>query len=233
MPDDYYQNILYPLQDKILSLVSGLSTDFYLTGGTALSRVYLHHRYSDDLDFFANEIPDFKKQVSSVIKALEKTGFKYDITVADDGFARIFIYEGEHSLKVDFVNDVPYRRGSSIKSPVYYKTDNILNILSNKITALRRYLAKDVVDIIYICGNTQFNWPEIFADVSAKDFWVNPIQVAQILEQFPVENLKEIRWITNAPAAYWFHSRLTEVIKDVLEGNENFPTGSNAAIPTE
>ncbi|MDR2095073.1 MAG: nucleotidyl transferase AbiEii/AbiGii toxin family protein [Treponema sp.] len=27
-------------------------THFFLTGGTALSRAYYPHRYSDDLDFF-------------------------------------------------------------------------------------------------------------------------------------------------------------------------------------
>jgi predicted nucleotidyltransferase component of viral defense system len=33
---------------------------FYLTGGTALSRAYLNHRYSDDLDFFVNAVNDFE-----------------------------------------------------------------------------------------------------------------------------------------------------------------------------
>jgi predicted nucleotidyltransferase component of viral defense system len=51
MHDDYYGNILYPLQYKVLEIVAELPVDFYLTGGTALSRAYLNHRYSDDLDF--------------------------------------------------------------------------------------------------------------------------------------------------------------------------------------
>jgi predicted nucleotidyltransferase component of viral defense system len=29
-----------------------LGTDFYLAGGTAVSRAYLHHCVSDDLDLF-------------------------------------------------------------------------------------------------------------------------------------------------------------------------------------
>ena len=51
MHDDYYQNTLYQLQDKVLEMVGKLPVEFYLTGSTALSRTYLHHRYSDDLDF--------------------------------------------------------------------------------------------------------------------------------------------------------------------------------------
>lgn len=48
----YYLDQLYPLQDKVLRVITECDTDFYLTGGTALSRVYLHHRFSDDLDPF-------------------------------------------------------------------------------------------------------------------------------------------------------------------------------------
>jgi len=43
--------------------VEKLPVDFYLTGGTVLSRAYLNHRYSDDLDFFVNQNPNFEKQV--------------------------------------------------------------------------------------------------------------------------------------------------------------------------
>ena len=81
MRDDYYQNTLYPLQDKILEIVGKLPVGFYLTGGTALSRAYLHHRYSDDLDFFVNNVPDFKSQVNIIIKALADLGHTIDFFV--------------------------------------------------------------------------------------------------------------------------------------------------------
>jgi len=38
MLKDYYQNILYPLQDRILRMMESLPVDFYLTGGTAPGR---------------------------------------------------------------------------------------------------------------------------------------------------------------------------------------------------
>ena len=43
---------LYDFQDQALALVREVDTEFYLTGGTAASRGYLAHRYSDDLDLF-------------------------------------------------------------------------------------------------------------------------------------------------------------------------------------
>ena len=50
----YYEENLYPLQNGVLRAVENCKTRFYLTGGTALSRAYYRHRYSDDLDFFVN-----------------------------------------------------------------------------------------------------------------------------------------------------------------------------------
>lgn len=50
----YYRESLYPCQNEVMKLVDGLGAPFYLTGGTALSRHYFNHRYSDDLHFFLN-----------------------------------------------------------------------------------------------------------------------------------------------------------------------------------
>ncbi len=60
MQETYYQEKLYPLQNKVLSIIQASGAEFYLTGGTALSRFYLQHRYSEDLDFFLNAHPEFK-----------------------------------------------------------------------------------------------------------------------------------------------------------------------------
>lgn len=60
----YYEESLYPLQNGVLSIVQRSKTSFFLTGGTALSRYYAHHRYSDDLDFlidwFAGQVDGLK-----------------------------------------------------------------------------------------------------------------------------------------------------------------------------
>ncbi len=48
------KTILTPTQRQVLDILAKNSkfTSFYLTGGTALSEYYLHHRLSEDLDFF-------------------------------------------------------------------------------------------------------------------------------------------------------------------------------------
>ena len=126
MQKNYYQNILYPLQDKVLRVVEKLPVDFYLTGGTVLSRAYLNHRYSDDLDFFVNQNPNFEKQVELIIRSLknEKTGI--EIAVTGDSFARVFVQHEEAVLKIDFVNDVPYRTGVPVSSDLLLCHQNSL-----------------------------------------------------------------------------------------------------------
>ena len=43
--DAFYEASLYPLQNGVLRVARELGSPFYLTGGTALSRGYYHHRY--------------------------------------------------------------------------------------------------------------------------------------------------------------------------------------------
>jgi len=40
LPSRYYEKNLYPLQDGALNIIRQSGTDFFLTGGTALSRGY-------------------------------------------------------------------------------------------------------------------------------------------------------------------------------------------------
>ncbi len=51
-------SILTPLQRRALDWVAdqpALPKQFYLSGGTALAEFYLHHRLSEDLDFFSTD----------------------------------------------------------------------------------------------------------------------------------------------------------------------------------
>ena len=181
MPEKFYQNNIYPFQDEILRLVQSSNVDFYLTGGTALSRNYLQHRYSDDLDFFVNHHPEFRNQCKRVIDTLKQTKQKFEITTTADTFVRIMIERGQILLKVDSVNDVPFHYGGFNKSKIYNRVDSWRNILSNKIYALRRNEPKDVIDIIFIARRYSFNWENIFNEARVKDLWVEPLKICKTL----------------------------------------------------
>jgi hypothetical protein len=109
---EYYETNLYPLQDGVLKCVEESSAGFFLTGGTALSRVYCNHRYSDDLALFLCSDLLFNEKVDKVLESLRKGGYSYSneknfIRTAD--FTSIYVQHPglpEIALKVDFVNDV-------------------------------------------------------------------------------------------------------------------------------
>ena len=113
MQDAFYLDKVYPLQDQVLRLPVLRNTLFYLTGDTALGRHYLHHRYSDDLDFFINGQPDFQDTTREVITALKKE-FTVDLRTVSESYALLFLVKDEIQLKIDFVNDVPYRAESPV-----------------------------------------------------------------------------------------------------------------------
>ena len=158
MSESYYTNSLYPLQDKVLQVVEEIDNEFYLTGGTALGRVYLGHRYSEDLDLFVNRIPNFKQIADKIITQLKKSFPGTEIAVLFEDFARIFIPGEQHPLKIEFVNDVEFHTGDIIFTDFFSRIDSWENILSNKICALSRNDSKDVADLVFLSMKYHFTW---------------------------------------------------------------------------
>ena len=221
MQKNYYQNILYPLQDKILRVIEKLPVDFYLTGGTALGRAYLNHRYSDDLDFFVNQNSNFEKQVELILNSVKNERIEVEIAVTGESFTRVFVHQNEAVLKMDFVNDIPYRTGTPVPTRLFSKTDTIENILSNKLTALSRHSEKDVVDLVFIALNYEFNWVEIMKEASEKDMWINAVEASKILDAFPLKKLDEISWVVPLKDLKIFEKQLHLLISDLLLGRQN------------
>ncbi len=112
----FHLEVLYPLQDRTIRAINQTDTGFYLTGGTAASRGYLQHRFSDDLDYFLNDDPRFGLWVERVIQALNK-GWKCEILVKEERYARLNISQEDVFLKIELVNDVPSAGGRHSKSP--------------------------------------------------------------------------------------------------------------------
>ena len=218
MQDDFYCNKLYPLQDKVLEILSDLDVDFYLTGGTALSRAFIHHRYSDDLDFFVNRSSFFSQHFDIVFNALQDCNIV--LGTKSESYARCFVKEEDVTLKLDFVNDVPYRRGQVQKTNLYIRTDTILNILSNKISALSRNEPKDFADILEICNKVSFNWIDLINDAKKKDMDVDELDVAKYLCEFNIERLLTVNWI-NKPNIELFKTNINAIVQDIFKGSDN------------
>lgn len=212
---------LYLLQDKFLGWWSTLGFPFYLTGGTALGRFYLNHRYSEDLDFFVNDDQRYKQYINEFRKKLP-SHFNTDIDqwVFAEDFARFFISDKNVNLKIELINDVVYYAGK----PAGYKyglIDTPLNILANKLLAVTgRDEPKDVFDIIHISLHYSFNWKEVFNHAKRKAV-VNELDVEQRLTTFPVEWLDNVNRIISPPPPEMVRDHIRQIADDFLLGSDN------------
>lgn len=201
-----YSRKLYPLQDRILSIINGVEANFYFTGGTALSRGYLNHRYSDDLDFFSNDDSSFNLHVDRAInRLLTEQSLKLDVVSRAERYARLAIEKGGGIvLKLEFVNDVPSHIGVIVNHPVLGKLDSVENILANKITAvLSREEPKDLADIWGICTMLKLPLQQAITDAESKAAGIFPADLARVLLSTSKSDWKVINWI-DAPAAESF-----------------------------
>jgi predicted nucleotidyltransferase component of viral defense system len=223
-PLEYYEKNLYPLQDGVLSIINQSGTDFFLTGGTALSRAYYRHRYSDDLDFFVNSSAEYDEQIDVILSKLAEKGFFWNTSagfIRTDNFVSLEVYRGSPDtlLKLDFVNDLVPHFGSLVKTVLFDRTDSIQNILSNKITALFRYAAKDVADLREIFLHEKIDWPEAFRQAREKEAGIEIPLVCEIITGIPEDEFEALRWI-NKPLWQDFRRDLGRMVEDMLNPPE-------------
>jgi hypothetical protein len=212
---------LYRLQDKFLTWWKNLNYPFYLTGGTALGRFYLNHRFSEDLDFFCNADPRFKSNLTA-LKNLITRQFQVNLreSLFSDDFAQFYICEEDLNLKIEFLNDVEYFPGKPIDIE-FGLIDTPLNILANKLTAIiGRDEPKDFFDIVQLSLSYSFSWPEIFYHSKQKSI-INEIDVADRLFVFPAEWLENVNFLFSPPDIKAFQENLRIISDDFLLGKQN------------
>jgi predicted nucleotidyltransferase component of viral defense system len=123
---------------------------FYFAGGTALSEFYLHHRLSEDLDFFSEDefpheiIDNFIKSTAKKLKATfsKKTIYGHGIFILK--------FKDKTSLKIDFMYQ-PFRQLESGKRYNKLQIASLWDITIDKLyTIFGRLNARDFVDL-YFC----------------------------------------------------------------------------------
>lgn len=193
----YFFDFLYPFQDEVLSRLAGIETGLYLTGGTAASRGYLRHRFSDDLDLFANDARDFRLWSERVIAAMSSPAdWRSEVLLREERFVRVNLIRNEGSLKLEFVNDVPAHVGTLRNHPVLGRLDSPENILANKLTALvDREEPKDLADVWGFCCVLGLSIDEALEGASSKAAGIFPADLARVLMSANDDDWKLVRWI--------------------------------------
>jgi len=221
LPSQYYEENLYPLQDGVMNILQQSGTDFFLTGGTALSRAYYNHRYSDDLDFFINQSQTYDDQLDKVLTLLQENGYTWDINneyTRDKNFTTLKVRKNSETLlKLDFVNDIVPHYGEINKTKLFYRTDSIRNILSNKLSAIFRYAAKDIADIREIALHETVDWLSVIKEAQNKDAGIELVYVSEILSNLPQSEFETITW-TKKPSWQEFRSDIDRIVHAMISG---------------
>lgn len=173
--------ILTSYQKKILNLLAKnkiFSKLFYLSGGTALAEYYLHHRISEDLDFFtAIEID--KIWLVTLANRIKKTnGFKkLDI---EESFNRNLVYFTikDEMIKTEFTYyPFPQIEPLTIKNGI--RVDSLTDITVNKFfTIYQKPTSRHFMDLYLIIKTYKYHWQEIERLARIKfDTHIDPIQL--------------------------------------------------------
>jgi len=194
----YYLDVLYPLQDRVLATIALAETGFYLTGGTAASRGYLHHRFSDDLDLFVNDDRRFTLWADRLVQRLvADAAWRVEVLLREERFVRANVRAGEVDLKIEMVNDVPSRAGAVRDDPVLGRLDSPENILANKLTALvDREEPKDLADVWGFCCHMGLSIERALGDAHGKAAGLFAPDLARALLACSESDWQLVRWQT-------------------------------------
>ncbi|MDP2649490.1 MAG: nucleotidyl transferase AbiEii/AbiGii toxin family protein [bacterium] len=189
------QSILTQKQQKFLSLFSqkrDLAKLFYLTGGTALSEYYLHHRESDDLDFFSEEEVNILG-IQTFLKSIKKElGFKkIDYQSSFNRNLAYLYFPRNYILKTEFTY-FPFPRIEKGLNIYGVTIDSLLDLAVNKLfTIYQKPRIRDFIDLYFILKKERWNTYDLLKKAKVKFDW--HIDYIQLGTQFiQVKNLLKV-----------------------------------------
>ena len=126
------------------------TSNFYFTGGTALSSFYLNHRESEDLDFFSEREFDNEQILTLVEEWSRKYLFTFSSRFNEVVYVFQLVFENGEKLKVDF-GYYPYKRVEKGFTWNSIEIDSLIDVAINKLlTISQRLEVKDFADLYYL-----------------------------------------------------------------------------------
>lgn len=132
------------------------SSNFFLTGGTALAEFYFSHRLSYDLDFFTSQKELILPFSRSLEEELQK---KYEVRVVRrfETFVDFEVSRNKESVKLQLAYDSPFRFFVTEDSDLGVKVNNFHDIIVDKFLAyFGRAEMRDAIDLFFILRENDF-----------------------------------------------------------------------------
>jgi len=219
---------LEPIQKKTLKLFakSAIKDRFYWTGGTLLSHLYLHHRQSQDLDFFTDK-PFLYNRVNSFVSGL-KTALNLHSIEKNKIYDRWdFFLHNEQELRIEFVlYEFPKLKLRKKWQGIYI--DSLDDLAVNKTMALfDRNDPKDLIDLYFLLTKAGYKINILLKGVEKKfglsidedSFWsecLKSLKDIKIVEPLLVAKNKEKQKEIIEKAQEYFSSKSVSYLKRVF-----------------
>ncbi|OGG72635.1 hypothetical protein A3A38_00130 [Candidatus Kaiserbacteria bacterium RIFCSPLOWO2_01_FULL_53_17] len=193
---------------------------FYFGGGTVLAEYYLHHRYSEDLDFFSEE--EFDPQaISAILQKLKKKAGIRAIHFQQSFNRNLFFCETEdETIKTEFTY-FPFPRIDPSGTRDGMPIDSLEDIAVNKLfTIFQKPRARDFIDLYCILHEKPWTIAELISKARIKfDTVIDPIQLgAQFVR---ADELKDYpRLLIPLEPADWqvfFREEARKIAEETLE----------------
>lgn len=193
-------SILSQEQKEILDLITKndfFSSNFYFTGGTVLSECYLHHRYSEDLDFFSEKKFDQQVIITYMSELGKKLNFTFNSRFVEVVYKFNVFFKSGNSFKIDFAY-YPYKRLDRGEKYNFMEVDSLKDIATNKfLTINQRTDIKDYVDLYFLLQNKFNIWDLLYAAQNKfKEMEFDILLIAQDL--LKIENFTQLPRMINS-----------------------------------
>lgn len=160
-------SILTKEQKILLDVITNnqyLAKNYYFTGGTALSELYLHHRYSDDLDFFTRDKVDQEVILGLMTRWGKEYRFQIDSRFVEVVYRFKITFKSGANYMVDFGHYAYDILENSKRKYGLMDINSLRDIGSNKLfTINQRTDAKDFVDIYFLLHNHYSLWDLVYS----------------------------------------------------------------------
>ncbi|MBM3237897.1 nucleotidyl transferase AbiEii/AbiGii toxin family protein [Candidatus Poribacteria bacterium] len=156
---------------------------FFLTGGTALSGFYLHHRYSQDIDLFTVQSEVFAHIPALILQTAQRMDAKLTTIQTEPMVRRYLLSRGEESIIVDGVKDIAVQIVQEKPKFGNVVVDSLEDICSNKICAIvGRGEIKDYIDL-YFLHQHGYTIQKYLPFAQQKDTGVSKATIAYVLSE--------------------------------------------------
>jgi predicted nucleotidyltransferase component of viral defense system len=218
------KSLLTTPQKKFLNFFSNqplLWTNFYFSGGTALSEFYLQHRFSEDLDFFSER--EINTNDLNLFLQTKKNDFGASNVQFQQSFNRQLFFIQPHQkkqeLKLEFTYyPFPRLQKGLVKNNL--QIDSVWDIAVNKVfTLMQQARGRDFFDLFAIYQKYNFAFQDLIKAARKKfDYPINYLQlgknlikISELLDD-PILNQKfEKKTIEN----YFFQqAKLLKILKN-------------------